>query len=616
MNTRKIIFILLLLSFFFQIKAADAGFFKKGNKNQNKQSKDENNISSENDLKDTSQSEEATTIKGQAVYLELEGDNVEYDYENNIYITSGMSVAQIKDQDAVLEADKIIYFGNEKKIEATGNVKIIRQGIETIGELFNFDVNSNRYLLTNPQTVLKGALIKSREVGNPQENTLEYKDGELNLDKPIFLAEGFGVNQRPRTFYSTQIKKKILKYDPKWEDIPSNRKYRVSAKKIVYDNTKTIKNLTIYNARVNFDKFSLPLAPKITTTATDDSAVRSKPFLTPTIGTQGAIGGFALGPTFNINITDHYLLSLSPFGQIGGGNDDSKFGFGGKIALDSANTRFDFLYGSLRERFAGEFRQKFGQKTEFRGAYNKYLDGGFLGSILSEVNVGAVDRRNYNSKFLMSFTEGGLRFRTEGNWSQGDKDILPSRLERLLEEAGGKEQFENNAFKFEEQISLVSKPIIKLGTEKYNTALRFRTRNAFRAYSTGDLQGIFTGGPLIDNTLGPVSFELGYDQGFFEGKSPLFYDQYLEGMQSLSFDGDVKLCEYLSLGGYGTYNLKSEEVVQRQFRAKFGPKDFKLLVNFDSLRQQTQFGLNFLFGRPVDFERFVIINSAKKLSGM
>ncbi len=120
----------------------------------------------------------------------------------------------------------------------------------------------------------------------------------------------------------------------------------------------------------------------------------------------------------------------------------------------------------------------------------------------------------------------------------------------------------------------------------------------------------------MDNNFGPVSFELGYDQGIVEGKSPLFFDQYIQGMQSVSLDGDVKLHEWVTLGGYGTYNVKAEELVERQFRAKVGPKDFKMLVNWDALRQQTQFGLNFLFGQPVDFERFLILNSQSRSGGI
>ncbi len=549
-----------------------------------------------------------TTLKAKAVYLELEGDDVEYDHESNVYITYGMATAHIVDQGAKLEADEIIYYGSDQHVEAKGNIKITRGGIVTVGDSFKFDVTSNKYLLTQPKTVLEGAVIRSRNVASSPDDKIEYEHGRLRLDEPIRVAQGFGARKHPRTFYS-QKQSRASKARPVWDDVSKSPKYRVTAEKIVYDNSKKINNLTVYGARVHFQNFSLPVTPKFTTTVNSDPKVRTAPLIAPTFGTQGALGGLAFGPTFNLNVTDYHILSLSPFGQLGSSN---ALGFGGMVGFYGPSTILEGSYGSLKQRFIGQFRQRFGRHTEFRSAYNYYLDDGFLGSTLAQINVELVDKR----KIKVPFSESGINFRTAGSWVQSSPGILPSRYQQFLKGSGDQMNFQNTAFKTEEQISLVSKPIFKLGAEKFNTALRVRTRNAFRAYSTGDFQGIFTGGPLLDNTVGPATFEIGYDQGYVSGKSPLFYDQFIQGMQSVSLDGDVKLTEWVTLGGYGTYNVKADELIERQVRAKVGPKDFKLLVNWDALRQQTQFGVNFLFGQPVDFERFLIINSQNKSGGM
>lgn len=560
------------------------------------------------DQKEEITTQKDPTLKAKAVYLELEGDNVEYDHEENVYITYGMSVAHIVDQNAKLEADKIIYYGADQHIEAIGNIKITRDRVVTVGESFKFDVTSNKYLLTRPETKVQGAVIKSRTVTSLPDGQIDYGKGRLKLDEPVRIAQGFGARQHPRTFYSYKASR-AAKVQPTWDDVSKQQKYRVTAEKIVYDNGKKINNLTVYGGRVFFKTFSIPLLPKFTTTVSSDPKVRSAPLIAPTVGTQGALGGFSVGPAFNFNITDYSILSLSPFGQIG---SEGALGIGGMLGFYGPATKAEVGYGSLKDRFVGQFRQKFGKHTEFRAAYNKYLDNGFLGSTLAQINLELVDKR----KLKLPFTESGINFRTSSNWAQSNAGILPSRFAQFQREAGDPKDFQNSAFKIEEQISLVSKPLFKIGNENYNTAFRLRTRNALRAYSTGDLQGIFTGGPLLDNKLGPLSFELGYDQGIVEGKSPLFYDQYIQGMQSVSLDGDVKLHEWVTLGGYGTYNIKAEELVERQFRAKVGPKDFKMLVNWDALRQQTQFGLNFLFGQPVDFERFVILNTQNKSGGI
>ncbi|MBI3591596.1 MAG: hypothetical protein HY094_09510 [Candidatus Melainabacteria bacterium] len=560
--------------------------------------------------KTQTQSQEAAnedpTLKAKAVYLELEGDSVEYDQESNVYITYGMSIAHIIDQNANLEADQIIYYGSDQHLEAKGNIKIIRDNIVSTGESFKFDVTSNKYLITKPETVVKGAVIKARIAGSLPDNQIEYTHGRLKIDEPIRIAQGFGAKRHPRTFYSYKSSK-ASKAKASWEDIGKPR-YRVTAEKLVYDANKKIDNLTVYGGRIYFKTFSLPAAPKFTTTVSSDPNVRSAPLIAPVVGTQGALGGFSLGPNFNLNVTDHHILSFAPFAQIGSGGAK---GFGSMLGFYGPSTLAELSYGSLKDRFIGQFRQRFGTMTEFRTAYNYYLDDGFLGSSLSKFNVEVVDRRNIK----VPFTETGVHFRTSSSWVQSDPTILPSKYKNFLKDAGNPKDFTKTAFKAEEQVVIVSKPVFKIGTEKYNTALRFRTRNALRAYSTGDFQGIFTGGPILDSVLGPASFEIGYDQGYVKGKSPLFYDQYIQGMQSVSLDGDVKLSEWVTLGGYGTYNLKAAELIERQVRAKVGPKDFKMLVNWDLLRQQTQFGLNFLFGQPVDFEKFVIINSQNRNSG-
>ncbi|MBI1858917.1 MAG: hypothetical protein HYR97_07395 [Candidatus Melainabacteria bacterium] len=554
-----------------------------------------------------------TTLKAKAVYLQLEGDNVEFDQEKNIYITTGMSVAHIVDQDAILEADQIIYYGSNQEIEAIGNIKITRDEVVSTGKSFKFDATSNKYLLTEPETKVTGAVIKARNAENRSEKQgggLEYSDGEFTLDEPIALAQGFGSKRKhPKTFYSSQKAKQSEK-NPGWEGVSKNRKYKVTAEKIVYDYAKEIKNLTVYGARVHFDKFSLPAAPKVTLTVNSDENIKTAPLISPTFGTQGALGGFSLGPSFNFNLTNYHLVSLSPFGQIG---DGAGFGIGGKVGFHGPTTIAEFAYGSLKDRFTGEFRQKlFRDDTEFRAGWNQYFDNGFLGRTLPEYEIGIVDKRVV--KF--PFTEGGIMLRTTGNWSQADVAILPSRFEDFLKEEGSPKDLEKNAFKIEEQLAVVSKPLFQIGKEKLNTALRLKSQNAFRAYSTGDLQTILTGGPILDNTVGPATFEIGYLQGLVKGESPLLYDQFIQGKQSVLLDGDIKLHEWVSLGGYGTYNLKAEEVVDRQVRAKIGPKDFKVLVNWDALRQQTQFGLNFLFGQPVEFEKFLILNSLRNVSGI
>lgn len=596
---KKILTLFLLASFSCSLVQSPAAAFKHSKKK----------ITSKKQLSKTEQ-DEKDSLKASAAYLELEGDNVEYDHEKNVYITSGMSIAHIVDQNATLEADEITYYGATQEVIAKGNIKITRDGIITDGESFKFDVTSNKYLVTKPNTTVNGALIKARTAQSLNgNNDIEYRTGTIKLDEPVRIAQGFGARRNPPSFYSRR-KSRASKTKPSWEDVSKEERYKVTAEKIVYDGTKKLNNLTIYGGKLHFKNFSLPAYPKFRTTVSSDPNVRSAPLIAPTLGTQGVLGGFAVGPNFNFNVTDYHILSLSPFVQIGSGADN--YGVGGKIGFHGPNSSIEGAYGSLKDRFILRAVQRIGKSTQLRVAHNQYLDDGFIGSTLTKYVFEVVDRR----RMKFPFTESGLNFRTSLGWVETDPGLAPTRYKNFLAEAGNENKFRKSAFKFQEQINIISKPIIKFGNERFNTALRVRTRDAFRLYSTGNVQGVITGGPLIDNTVGPLSFEVGYVQGFVKGKSPLIYDQYIQGMQSIALDGDLRIFEGLTLGGYSTYNIKSGDIIEKQIRAKVGPKDFKMLVNWDALRQQTQFGLNFLFGQPVDFERFVILNSQRKSGGI
>ena len=110
-----LILIILILSFSVGLKTCASILLKNPfHKQAKKQDQTKSEITSD------------STLKARAAYLELEGDSVEYDHESNVYITSGMSTAHIVDQDALLEADKIVYYGGDQHIEAIGNIKITR----------------------------------------------------------------------------------------------------------------------------------------------------------------------------------------------------------------------------------------------------------------------------------------------------------------------------------------------------------------------------------------------------------------------------------------------------------------------------------------------------------
>src|SRR6185437_259627 len=94
--------------------------------------------------------------------VQIVADDTEYDQEKNTFLGTGNAVALIAGQDSKLQADTILYDQNNGTIDARGNVKILRSGQLTTGSSFKFHINSDEYLITDPDTELQGTTVIAR----------------------------------------------------------------------------------------------------------------------------------------------------------------------------------------------------------------------------------------------------------------------------------------------------------------------------------------------------------------------------------------------------------------------------------------------------------------------
>ena len=95
--------------------------------------------------------DENSLLKGT---VQIVADDTEYDQEKNTFLGTGNAVAVIAGQNSKLEADTILYDQTSQTIDARGNVKIVRDGQLTTGSSFKFNIDSDEYLITNPDTCL------------------------------------------------------------------------------------------------------------------------------------------------------------------------------------------------------------------------------------------------------------------------------------------------------------------------------------------------------------------------------------------------------------------------------------------------------------------------------
>lgn len=538
------------------------------------------------------------------VSVEITADEIRYSQEKNYYEANGKAEAYLPVQKARLFADTISYDSERQLLEAFGDIKII-QGENTIyGKYISFETGSKEYKMDEPKLYINGLKLKSRivqseykEKKNKDGNTiLTFKDGVAAFDEPISI---YAHGNRTGTRYSRNIQRYNAKRKIDWDDLSDKSSMRYSAKEISIDTTKKKNNLRIKGARVWLnDHLSIPSPVHITTTVGEGSHSR---FQGPVIGTRERIGGFALGPRFFFE-TDPGVFSLVPLVQIG---DGPEFGAGAIGTFNTTNdtTALMFGYGSLHDRFIGRVHQDIYKKSvRFDGLVNQFVED----SIFGASQVGQLYQLSAAKRFYLPFIDDrGMRVRLAGGWAKDNEDLYSGDEEENLREGFDGEQNvkkEHSGFRSVLEASLYTQPIWRKGNERYNISLRGRGQGSARFYGSGDLQTIGRFGPALEARVDNLSFEIDYLFAAIGGESPFLFDQFIDGSQSILFDGDYKVNKWFSVGTLLTYNLTRDSFVRNELRAEVGPQDFKIRLAYDTVRNQINIGFNVQFGEPTHFD--------------
>lgn len=542
--------------------------------------------------------DENSLLKGT---VQIVADDTEYDQEKNTFLGTGNAVAVIAGQNSRLEADTILYDQNSETIDARGNVKILRDGQLTTGSSFKFKVNSDEYLITDPDTELQGTQIVARQARGNGEN-LVFKNGQFTLPEPVRIANNAFNGPMSQTERSMESKLHPDAY------LPPKPSFTFSARKMVYERYKEDGNLTIFGGRLKFKHFTVPM-PKFNATVSADSRVVFP--VTPVISNNYNVGGINIGPQFNYAVGKRGVFSWAPLVQIGGRSvydttmqqNNGKLGAGFRLGYKNDRLQAHLAYGSVSNLLVGDFKYRFNEKTQFQSGINRFLNDGMFGMRRARLLAEMVDYRYVQSIPYVSM----LMFRTSGGWAQDQPQLVDLQGDQYsqLFKTGNSTQTKS-AFRLQEQVTVISHPIFAVGNEKYGAKLNLYSGGALRLYSTGNGMAVGQFGPILTFKADRARLQLGYTQSGVAGKSPFVFDQFIQGQRSVSVAGDVRLSKWLTLGGSIGYNLVDKMMYSRGITAAIGPEDFKILLSRDTISGINRFGFEVLSGQPVKFNKLIM----------
>jgi len=542
---------------------------------------------------------EDTTLKGT---IQIVADDTEYDQQKNTFLGTGNAVAIIAGQNSKLEADMIMYDQNNELMDARGNVRIYRDGQVTTGSAFKFKVNSDEYLITNPDTEVQGTSIVARKAYGTDEG-LNFKNGTMSMPKPIVLSSNIGfapVN------YQDELLEKRTHPDAY---IPENASFKFSARKMVYERYKDHDNLTVFGGRMMFGKLGVKL-PKFTATVGQENNVVFP--ITPYMGNNLMTGGLNLGPNFHRSLGKLGVLSYAPLIQLGGrqltgDTTETKNlpGVGAQIGFQNQRLQAHLAYGSNSDLLVGDLKYKISRTARYQGGINRFLEDGLFGYRRARVLSEFVDQRSTNKvPFLAS-----LSFRTAAGWAQDNPQLinLTPDYAKLFNQTTSTKIV--SAYRFSESISASSHPLFKIGNEKYGLSSNITGGLALRYYSTGDAMALAQIGPNFEAVADRFKFRIGYTQSAVRGESPFVFDQFIQGTRSAYVAGGFKVSKYLTLGGSVGYNFIDKLAYSKSMTAAIGPQDFKLLLSRDFLTGNQRMGFDLIYGQQIPFNRLVLKGS-------
>lgn len=547
--------------------------------------------------------DENSVLKGT---VQIVADDTEYDQNKNTFLGTGNAVAIIGGQDARLEADTILYDQNGQTIDARGNVKIVRNGQLTTGSSFKFKLNSDEYLITDPDTELQGTCVVAR-LGKGNRKGLAFKKGDLTLPDPIHIMNNAGYGPLSA---SEDVMQREVHPDAY---LPSRPSFVFKARKMVYEKYKEQGNLTVFGGRAVFDNFTIPV-PKFSATVGQENDRVTFP-VTPVIGNNIMVGGLNLGPQFNYAVGKTGQFSWAPLVQFGGRNINSKgedrnegkskIGAGFRLGYSNDRLSTHLAYGSVSDILVGDFRYKFDKRGNFmfQSGINRFLNDGLFGPRRARLIGELVHNKAITSIPYISM----LNFRSSGGWAQDDPSLVNlsgNAYSQLFNTkgAGGK----MGAFRLQEQITVSTQPIFSVGDDKYGAQMNLFGGVVARGYSTGDTMLMGQLGPMLNVKMNRLRLMGGYTQSAVSGKSPFVFDQFIQGQRSALLSGDFKVSKYLTLGTNLGYNLNAKMLYSRAITAAIGPDDFKVLLSRDTIRGINRYGFDLIYGSKIPFDKLIL----------
>ena len=404
---KKIILLLTLFNLFINSQSKAEDFFFEGNEilileNGNK-------LKSKNGVKITSSDNVIIT-----------GQTFEYDKVKKILIMEGLININDKENQTIINAEKIFYNKDSEIIRSFGkstiNVedkykidskdiifdrkskKIFSKSKTRIDDAFNNKISSEKIMFEISDKILKGTNVTIEDIEGNETHFVSFfsdlknnqffgKDIKINFNKNLF-----GNKQNDPRLYGNVVKgdnnetilsKGVFTTCKKKDGCPP---WQIKAEKVIHDKQKKIINyknawLEVYDKPIlYFPKFFHP----------DPTVKRQSGFLIPTFSDSGNIGSSVQIPYFKV-LSDNKDLTFTP--RIMSGNN---LLFQNEYRQEEKNSSYIMDFGLFTSAMSDGEQSS---KSHFFANSESTLDNTFFDETLLNINLETVSNDTYLKKY-------------------------------------------------------------------------------------------------------------------------------------------------------------------------------------------------------------------------
>lgn len=555
-------------------------FFRKKKKNkisEDKEIKEENNseyVESTTNLDKSTFQENDTTIDEKNKFL-INANKVTYnDEEGNIYAKDNVEIIA-KAQGVSLKANEAILDKAAQTLKLNGNVRVIKNGTEMQGQSLIIDLNEQNILMDNP-TLNAFSFIVTAQEGYLIENDIQMLNGILKSDqKKDFMFKSSGFMHLDNMIRNPFFEKATFPQSD--SDKQVKQSYKIDVKEIQITSYKDHNSLLLKGSNIYYNNHKIIRNSDIEILSDKSRQITEVDM--PEAGNLRNFGTY-IGYGMLFRMPKGHTLKLMPVLAY----KDSEAGVGAIARYRARSGMIDGGWNTASENLVVRGKYQLAPNLSFTFGRHAYMPEGFMGARRSGYAGQLQYLKSYRIKDLDAYFSNGFYAGIFSDYSKEDQEDAYSttRFRYMAELKKELYRYKNKEQDFTMLLSGVS-------------------QGAATVYGSGETHGIIRIGPQLTTRLKRWEQSIGYFLTGMHGETPFRFDVYRYGKSTITLNEKFHFNDKFALG-FRLFitpmkdNYQEDLLTECRFYVVTGPKDLKLALSYDFVRDIAHLNFMFLVG--------------------